>query len=507
MPPTPATHVPPQNIEAEERVLGAMLITGALTGAVIDEVKLTAADFYLDRHRAIFDAIHDLYAASKPVDELSVAEALVDRKAGRGSSRTQALKYIGGNATLEELAAKVPAAGNAKHYAEIVQRNSLLRRLLEAGQEIQGWVNERDGESPEELIDRAQNLLGQVRGIRGGGDSLAPKDALASTEVDLLEVIREGIPPRQFVPGGEPWLLLGKRYLAPAPAGTGKSLVGLIAAIGVVEAGGTVAILDVENGADEYARRLADVLDGRGGLSGETAAACADRLHYFEYPALRVTWGPEDWAAALRGVDLAIFDSSRLMLSGAGLAEDSNDDYATFVDSLIVPLARSGTATLILDNTGHEERERARGASAKADLNEVVYMVKVGEEFDRDQTGHLRLVRTRTRFSELPGELHVPIGGGAYGPITEAEPGEDSDAFRPTTLMERIAEALEMEPGLSKSDIRRAVRGKSDAIDLALRTLVAEKWVDVRPDGQARRHFNKRLYRASEDSEAVADAA
>src|ERR1700743_241654 len=87
MPPSPATHVPPQNIEAEESVLGAMLVAEPTLTRVIDEVKLNAADFYLDRHRAIFEAVHDLYAASKPVDELSVAEALtqtnkIDEAAG-----------------------------------------------------------------------------------------------------------------------------------------------------------------------------------------------------------------------------------------------------------------------------------------------------------------------------------------------------------------------------------------------------------------------------------------
>ena len=86
---------------------------------------------------------------------------------------------------------------------------------------------------------------------------------------------------------------------------------------------------------------------------------------------------------------------------------------------------------MVLDNTGHEDRDRARGASAKADLNEVVYVVKVGEEFDRDQAGHLRLVRRRSRFADLPGELHVPLGGGTYGPITEAEPGSDGDGSTP----------------------------------------------------------------------------
>src|SRR6476660_5138838 len=152
MPPPPTTHVPPQNIEAEESVLGAMLVAEPAQTRVIDEVKLNAADFYLDRHRAIFECVHDLYAASKPVDQLSVSEALTQRNR---------IEEAGGKHYVAELAAKVPAAGNAKHYAEIVQQNSLLRRLLNAGQEIQQWVREHDGQ-PRELSERAEKLLFEV---------------------------------------------------------------------------------------------------------------------------------------------------------------------------------------------------------------------------------------------------------------------------------------------------------------------------------------------------------
>src|SRR5580692_10417625 len=162
MPQPSATHVPPQNIEAEESVLGAMLVAEPTLTRVIDEVKLNSADFYLDRHRAIFEAIHDLYAASKPVDELSVSE----------------------------VAAKVPAAGNAKHYAEIVQQNSLLRRLLGAGQEIQGWVNERDGE-PRELSERAEKLLFEVAHKEQASDFRIIGDILHD-EIDRLEKLSTG---------------------------------------------------------------------------------------------------------------------------------------------------------------------------------------------------------------------------------------------------------------------------------------------------------------------------
>ncbi len=181
MPQPPTTHVPPQNIEAEESVLGAMLVAEPALTRVIDEVKLNAADFYLDRHRAIFECVHDLYADSKPVDELSVSEALTQRNM---------IDQAGGKHYVSELAAKVPAAGNAKHYAEIVQQNSLLRRLLGAGQEIQGWVNNRVGE-PRELSERAEKLLFDVAHKEQASDFRLLSEILHD-EVDRLEKLSTG---------------------------------------------------------------------------------------------------------------------------------------------------------------------------------------------------------------------------------------------------------------------------------------------------------------------------
>jgi replicative DNA helicase len=175
------THVPPQNIEAEESVLGAMLVADSSLTRVIDEVKLGAEDFYLEKHGLIFACARDLYAGSKPVDELSVAEALVQRGE---------IEEAGGKHYVSELAAKVPAAGNAKHYAEIVQQNSLLRRLLGAGQEIQGWVHERDGE-PRELSERAEKLLFEVAHKEQASDFRQLSEILHD-EVDRLEKLSTG---------------------------------------------------------------------------------------------------------------------------------------------------------------------------------------------------------------------------------------------------------------------------------------------------------------------------
>ena len=162
-------------------MLGAMLVAEPTITKVVDEVKLNAEDFYLDKHGVIFRCIYDLYEASRSVDELTVSEALVQHNL---------LEEAGGKHYVSELAAKVPAAGNARHYAEIVQQNSLLRRLLGAGQEIQQWVHDRGGE-PRELSERAEKLLFEVAHKEQASDFRLLSEILHE-EVDRLEKLSTG---------------------------------------------------------------------------------------------------------------------------------------------------------------------------------------------------------------------------------------------------------------------------------------------------------------------------
>ena len=114
------TIVPPQNLEAEESVLGAMMVSESTIEPVLLDVRLHAEDFYRDRHRTIYEAIIRLHEKADPVDVLTVSEAL----AQHGQ-----LDDIGGRDVVASLAARVPAPGSAKHYAGIVKQNSLMRRL------------------------------------------------------------------------------------------------------------------------------------------------------------------------------------------------------------------------------------------------------------------------------------------------------------------------------------------------------------------------------------------
>jgi replicative DNA helicase len=178
---TAAGIVPPQNLEAEESVLGAMMVSEATIEPVLLDVRLQAEDFYRDRHRTIYEAILRLNEDANPVDVLTVSEAL----AQHGQ-----LDSVGGRDVVASLAAKVPAPGSARHYAQIVKQNSLMRRLDAAAKRISQSVAERDGE-PSELVEQAERLLFQVAHEERAVDFREIGEILHD-EIDKLEALSTG---------------------------------------------------------------------------------------------------------------------------------------------------------------------------------------------------------------------------------------------------------------------------------------------------------------------------
>src|SRR5947207_2234785 len=144
---SPTAPVPPQNLEAEESVLGAMMLSPGAIGAVSE--ILDAGDFYRESHSKIYLAALALYAKGEPVDAIT----LVDELEERGQ-----LEDVGDRVRIHELAALVPATANAAHYARIVHEMATLRGLIRAGGEIArlGW--ERPGETID-LVDLAEQVV------------------------------------------------------------------------------------------------------------------------------------------------------------------------------------------------------------------------------------------------------------------------------------------------------------------------------------------------------------
>jgi replicative DNA helicase len=174
-------HVPPQNLDAERSVLGAMMVSAGSLDPIFADVRLAAGDFYRERHRIVYEAIRSLYERDEAVDALTVAEFL---------TQNGQLEAAGGRAEVQTLPDQVPAPGNSAHYARIVKQNALLRRLLAAAQQIQQSVHGREGE-PQQLAEQAERLLFEAAHREQAGDFTVLSDVLES-EVDRLEKLAAG---------------------------------------------------------------------------------------------------------------------------------------------------------------------------------------------------------------------------------------------------------------------------------------------------------------------------
>ncbi len=167
--------IPPHNLEAEESLLGAMLLSrDAITAAVEQHVE--TADFYKPAHGHVYEAIQSLHGQGEPADPVTVAEEL---------RRADLLDMVGGRAKLLELQAGTPASANAAHYARIVNELALLRRLIG----VAGDIAEMGYDTPDdvtETLDRAEALVFEVAERRVSDTMTGIRDALQDT-LDNLE--------------------------------------------------------------------------------------------------------------------------------------------------------------------------------------------------------------------------------------------------------------------------------------------------------------------------------
>src|SRR5919197_749903 len=240
-------------VELAASVLGAMMVAEGAIAPVILDVRLGAEDFYRERHRIVFRAISHLYEKGEPVDALTVSELLTQHGE---------IAEAGGKETVSELASTVPAPGNARHYAQIVKQNALLRRLLATSQQIQKSVHEREGE-PGELVERAESLLFKVAHEERASDFRRVADVLGD-EIDRLEALAKGDQAVTGTPAGfrdldsklggfQPGNLI---VLAARPSLGKSALVCNIAENVATKAGLPVAFFSLEMSEAELAHRL-----------------------------------------------------------------------------------------------------------------------------------------------------------------------------------------------------------------------------------------------------------
>ncbi|EKP94791.1 replicative DNA helicase [Thermaerobacter subterraneus] len=165
----PPDRVPPQNVEAEQSVLGAILIDREALARVLE--ILEPSHFYREAHQRIFEVATELFERGEAVDTITLSEAL--RQRGW-------LERVGGLTYLTSLANAVPTAANAEHYARIVEEKALLRRLVAAATDIARRAYE--GQDPaEEQLDAAEQAIFAIAQDRRRQGYAAIRDVLVDT--------------------------------------------------------------------------------------------------------------------------------------------------------------------------------------------------------------------------------------------------------------------------------------------------------------------------------------
>jgi replicative DNA helicase len=248
-----AAQSPPHNLEAEQSVLGAILLSDkAMYGLVIEE-GLRPEDFYREQHRVIYGAMVSLYDESQGIDSVTVTERL---------RRDGTLDEVGGEPSIHALAGAVPAAGNVRHYAQIVRDNAVVRRLLTTTYEIQASVGAHEA-GPRDLVERAERAILEVAHDDRQKDFRSIDDVLhdeldklhrLSIEGTSLTGVPSGYKDLDEITGGfQPGNLI---VLAARPSMGKSSLVTNIAENAAVNDGRSVALFSLEMSESELAQRF-----------------------------------------------------------------------------------------------------------------------------------------------------------------------------------------------------------------------------------------------------------
>ncbi len=288
---------PPQDLIAEQGVLGGMLLSKDAIADVVEIIR--DRDFYRPAHELIYDAIVDLYGRGEPVDPVTVSAELTKR----GD-----IARAGGAPYLHTLISSVPTAANAGYYAKIVRERAILRRLVEAGTKIVQLGYSTEGEV-DDAVDQAQAEVYSVTERRANEDYVQ-LSTLIPAAFDEIEKISQGVTGEGVKTGFKDLDSLtnglhpGNMIVLAARPAVGKSTLGLdIARYASIHKGDTSVIFSLEMSRSEITMRM---------LSAEARVALNN---------IRAgTLNDEEWARLARRMGeiaeapLFIDDSSNLSL-------------------------------------------------------------------------------------------------------------------------------------------------------------------------------------------------
>lgn len=185
--------IPPQSIEAEMALLGSVMLRPESIYEVIDVI--TPRSFYAEKHALIFETMLELFSKRQPIDLLSLSSRLKEKKL---------LDQIGGSSYLTELVNTVPSSANIKHYAEIVEKKYIMRRLIEASEFI-STISFEEAHDIEELLDKAEKKIYDITSSGSAGAFTEIKNEL-SEAWERLDKLHNSKGELRGVPTGFPEL-------------------------------------------------------------------------------------------------------------------------------------------------------------------------------------------------------------------------------------------------------------------------------------------------------------
>ncbi len=244
--------VPPHSLESEQAVLGALMLRPAAIHEVVD--LLTPEMFYARKHAIIYKAITELSLKNEPIDVLSLANALKEKKE---------LPSIGGNVYLNELMSNVPSTVNVRHYGDIVYKKFILRSLIDSSESIATLAYEESEMPVEDVLDAAEKSIFKVSSSMNVKNAFVSiKSSLVET-VEQIEYLRDHKDEVRGVPTGFPDLdnlLAGLQksdliILAARPS-MGKTTFALDIVRNVALSGVPVGIFSLEMSAQQLVQRM-----------------------------------------------------------------------------------------------------------------------------------------------------------------------------------------------------------------------------------------------------------
>lgn len=313
--------------------------------------------------------------------------------------------------------------------------------------------------------------------------TVAGADWLDGAPMDPEAVKLEPLP---TIPGF-PFLHAGMAAVIAGPTGGGRSYLIETCLYDAARAGVCCLYLGDEVLQDEFNARAAEIAGKRGDTINGTLRAQSANCRYVD---LLTAIGdaeqrPGQWAPTItERYDVVVIDPLSSVADALGLNfNNAGDEYLAFYALLVQPLRRAGVAVVMLDNIGHADdaRNRPKGVSEKGHKADLTFWCKATSDPASLilTAGKVRATRCAHRRGDT---WRILLADQQLAPVEHDEPAAP---FRPTFLMERSSRLIEQQPGLSKSAIRTAVKGKHDAVDLALELLMTERLVENRGTGQS----------------------